>query len=94
MIKFDFPTVGQVPSLVLLLRTSMTVDLNINVYFTLCLANDYCIIVTIINTKSHYEVTISPEKKYFTERKRALCYIYPCTLCVELTVRVGAKLRC
>jgi len=39
-------------------------------------------------------VTISPEKKNFTERKIALCYIHPHTLYVGFTVKVGAKLRC
>jgi len=33
------------------------------------------------------------EKNYFTEKK-ALRYIYPRTLYVGFTVRVGAKLRC
>jgi len=32
-------------------------------------------------------------KNYFTERKRALHYIYPLTLYVEFTVRVGARIR-
>jgi len=62
MIKFDFfQGWGKCPLLCSSLRTSITVEININVFFTLCLANDYCIIVIIINTKSHYEVTISPE---------------------------------
>jgi len=39
------------------------------------------------------EVTVSPEKNYITERKRALPYIQPRTLYVGFTVRVGAKLN-
>jgi len=59
----------------------MTVDININIYFTLCLTNDYSIIVIIINTKSHYEVTISPEKIFYREKKSIALYSSAHTLC-------------
>jgi len=36
---------------------------------------------------------ISPEKKLYYGKKRALRYIHPRTLYVGFTVRVGAKLR-
>jgi len=41
-------------------------------------------------------VTISLEKNYFTERKRALRYIHPRTFDFGFTVKVGGgtKLRC
>jgi len=39
-------------------------------------------------------VTISPEKNYLKELKRAMSDILPRTFDLGLTVRVGAKLRC
>jgi len=81
MIKFDFPGVRQVPSPLLHPANVHTVEININVYFTLCLVNNYCIIVIIINTNSHYEVTISPKKKIYREKKSIALYSSAYTLC-------------